>query len=76
MVATYSTGYSRARVEVKDYLIRVDHSRFSTKREIATAARECNYRAGNWGKTKLTPGTQSFPTKDGRRFTLYFIDPA
>lgn len=49
--ATYSRGYCRA--YATPGLVVVDHHMTDTKRDIARAARECNYAAGNWNRSRL-----------------------
>lgn len=75
MAITYRAGYSTAEFLPDTMMVRVTHSVFSSNREIATAAREVNYLAGNWGKTRLT-NRQSLNPVRGKLVTFYFVDPA
>ena len=69
----FESGYSRAVYVPRARMIKVWHSVFSSNTEIGTAARECNYRAGNWGKTKVTRGI-TLPPVRGRQLTYYYVE--
>lgn len=71
---TYRTGYSNARMDTFGQLIIVTHSPFSTKRETGTAARECNYLAGNWGTTRLRRGGTHHGWTHHKSITYYYVD--
>lgn len=67
----YRRGYCTA-YATHLYVI-VNHSAYDTPADIATAARECNYRAGNWGRSRLInigTGTK----RPGRKVTLFQIE--
>lgn len=69
--ATYRRGYCHA-YATHLYVV-VNHSAFDTPADIARAARECNYRAGNWNRSRLVnigTGTK----RRGRKVTFYAIE--
>ena len=70
--ATYRRGYCTA--TASKYYVVVHHSKFDTPADIARAARECNYRAGNWNRSKLTRFTTVVRDGQPRGFTLYAIE--
>lgn len=68
---TYRRGYCTA--TANDYYVIVNHSKFDTPADIARAARECNYRAGNWNRSRLNKVASS-DRPGARAVTLYCID--
>lgn len=70
--ATYRRGYCNAYL-ANSRVIMVDHSAYDTRADIATAAREVNYLAGNWNDTRLVfVGTTN--RDRGKRTSIYAID--
>lgn len=67
----YRRGYCRA-YAANAFVIVVNHSDHDTKADIAHAAREANYLAGNWNRSRLVRiGTA--PKRPGRSVTLYAV---
>ena len=69
--ATYRRGYCTA--TANDYFVIVDHSKYDTPADIARAARECNYRAGNWNRSRLDK-VATVERRGARAVTLYGIE--
>lgn len=64
----YRRGYCRA-YATHNYVV-VDHHRVDTPADIALAARESNYLAGNWNKSKLV--NIGSARKSGARTLTFF----
>lgn len=70
--ATYRRGYCNAYL-ANSRVIMVDHSAYDTRADIALAAREANYLAGNWNESHLIyVGTTD--RGRGRKSSIYAID--
>lgn len=70
-IAEYRRGYCTATAD--DLYITVKHSKYDTPADIARAARECNYRAGNWNRSRLVNiGTSRLVP--GRKVTFFRIE--
>lgn len=66
----YRRGYCKA-YATSAYVV-VNHSKFDTPADIALAARECNYRAGNWNRSQLV-NAGSANKSNGRMVTFFEI---
>lgn len=72
MITDYRRGYCDA-YAVNGFIV-VDHNKVDSRKDIAIAARECNYKEGNWGRTKLV-NLGTLPPIGARSVTVFEIVP-